>query len=151
MFLASGAHLCLSLLYLLTPETNVSLMWISLAFQLLAPCLNVAVRATVSKLVDPSETGAVFALLGFVQAFNFLVSPLINLLYVDSLDWHEGFVYCVQSLFSIVLMGCAAVVAVYVAKRGQWRLEKEVKVNGDDPDVGGVEGVDNEAAVVADE
>ena len=132
VIVAGCGSLIYAIVYLSASQSHVNEMYIALVGSMLRTSLTVAARATVSKLVDSSETGAIFSLFAFAQAFNFLISPLINLIYVETLEWHEGFVYCIQCIMSIgvIILGC--LIFGYNVAIGNWRQtgrEEEIWVS----------------------
>ena len=71
---------------------------------MLKDLITLGIRSTVSKIVGSDDVGKVFACIGAVQAGARLLSPLYNLLYLATLDWYIGFVFCISETMFLVML-----------------------------------------------
>jgi hypothetical protein len=69
-------------------------------------------------LVGADDIGKVFACIGALQTSVSLISPLYNLMYVATLEWHLGFVYCFSETILLVMIAVAAYTYFYIRKYG---------------------------------
>ncbi len=51
---------------------------------------TVGIRSALSKIVGETDVGKVFACVGAIQAAVGLISPIYNLIYIATYEWHEG-------------------------------------------------------------
>ena len=99
--LGGAGALWAAAVYLFASPKYVDELYLALAGQLFKICLPVAVRATVSKVAASDEVGAIFSLFAFVQSLNFLLIPLVNVVYVATIEWYGGFVYTLVCGFDV--------------------------------------------------
>ena len=108
--------------YLFASPKHVDELYLALLGQLFKICLPVAVRSTVSKVADKSEVGAIFSLFAFVQSLNFLLIPLVNVIYVATIEWYGGFVYTLVCGLDAGIIVLGTVVFAMVWRMGNDRV-----------------------------
>ena len=74
----------------------------------------------------------VFACVGAIQALVGLVSPVYQLIYHATLDWHKGFVYCISCTI-LSLMLALTIYVFFFLKRYEKSL-KATKLSEDQAD-----------------
>ena len=78
----------------------------------------------------------VFACVGAIQALTGLLSPVYQLIYHQTYQWHVGFVYCISCTILSLMLTLTFYVYVYLKNH-----EKKLKVameQNDQTDSGGV-------------
>jgi Mg2+ and Co2+ transporter CorA len=60
--------------------------------------------------VDRNEIGSIFAIVAVIQAVSNCLSHLYQMIFANTLNWHSGFVYCLNSMFFMAV----AAIAIYL-------------------------------------
>ena len=64
----------------------------------------VTCRSSLATLVNRGEVGAIFAVVAVLQAVTDCLSHLCQMIFMDTMDWHAGFVYCLNAMFFLSLI-----------------------------------------------
>ena len=105
------------------------LLYLAGFFTMLHDGATLGIRVTLTKLVEPDEVGKVFACIGALQAGINLISPLYNLIYAATLEWHLGFVYCLSETLLVGMIIAAMYSYFYIKKHGIEKQEERVDKN----------------------
>ena len=92
-------------------------------------------RSSLTKIVGPLDVGKVFACVGTVQALASLIRPIYNEIYLATLEWHAGFVYCIACAIIVGLIFSSVYVYVFMRINHPGLLHPEREEgNGEDND-----------------
>ena len=105
MFIVSLAFIMMfaSLIVMLSARVK-ELLYLQKILDSFNDSVTLGIRAALTKLVGGQDVGKVFACVGVVQAGSGFISPLYNLIYLETLDWHPGMPYCVAEMLLIFLI-----------------------------------------------
>ena len=67
----------------------------------------------------------VFACVGSITALVSFVSPIYNLIYAATYNWHKGFVYCVSCTILAFMFGLTAYVNIFMRQFKQQKNMSE--------------------------
>ncbi|XP_059088745.1 uncharacterized protein LOC131884867 [Tigriopus californicus] len=96
-----------NIMYLLAWNPNA--LYLANLLKMFSDATTVAIRATLTKIVGTLDVGKVFACVAAVQALSDLASPLYNIVYIASIDWHLGMSFCISATLLLVML----VVCIY--------------------------------------
>lgn len=79
-------------------------MWLARVLSMFSDVTTIGVRAALTKIVGGNDVGKIFACIGVVQAGAGFISPLYNIIYLNTLDWHFGLIYCLNEVILIFMV-----------------------------------------------
>lgn len=91
-----------NVMYLLAWNPNA--LYLANLLKMFSDATTVTIRATLTKIVGPLDVGKVFACVAAVQALSDLASPLYNIVYIASIEWHLGMTYCISATLLMVML-----------------------------------------------
>ena len=75
-------------------------------------------RSSLASLVDRGEVGSIFAAIAVVQAVSSCLSHLYQMIFVETITWHMGFVYCLNATFFLVVAAISIYLLIFYRKHG---------------------------------
>ena len=89
--------------------------------------IPVGTRSIISKCVEPDELGKAMACLSFCFSLVGLLSPTAGFIYSATVDWYEGFIYCMASTVFII-MAFIGIGIFFLQRTGNKKSKQEEKV-----------------------
>ena len=114
------------IIMLTAPFAN--LLYLYSCFSIFKGYISLGTRSGLSKLVDESDVGKVLSLISCVNGLLNMIGPTYNIVYVETLDWHPGFIYCVASVFLVYEMSVALYVGFFLRKHRRKQRTKDIDI-----------------------
>jgi len=102
--------------------TDYHFLYLANFFKMFSDVVTVGIRSALTKIVGERDVGKVFACVGAIQALVGLVSPVYQLIYRATYDWHLGFVYCISCTILSLMLALTIYVFFFLK-----RYEKKLK------------------------
>lgn len=105
-------------IFLSVPTAN--LLYLSF-IDIFSAGIPVGTRSIMSKTVEAQELGKALAMLSFCYCLVGILSPTATYIYSLTVDWHEGFMLCIECLF-YGIMFCLGLI-IHFLQRKLWKTE----------------------------
>ncbi len=64
--------------------------------------VTVGTRSALTKIVGKEDVGKCFAVIGCVAALTSFITPLYQVVYINSFDYHLGLAYCIVATLVVI-------------------------------------------------
>ena len=91
---------------------------------------TIGIRSALTKIVGSGDVGKIFACVALVQAGSGLISPLYNIIYLNTLEWHVGFIYCINEILLIIMITASCYCTIRLSRYNERLAKSELeKIN----------------------